>query len=118
MFWFENGWCLLNIAWRFSLITANSSLVYTYDVQAPGGRKLTNFDRILRLRVVDLKFTDERELHIVFENGDKLVVFDNPTMRSWWFYRYDGAQSLGRSAPVVWAADDAETEDDQFGYPL
>lgn len=111
MFWFENGWCLLNVAWRFAFISADHLTAYTYDVQAEGGRKAFDVDRILRLRIAELDFPDEWEMHLVFSNGDKLIIFDQPHMRSCWFYRYDGAHYDGRSAPVIWSVDDDEPED-------
>jgi len=117
MFWFKNGWCLLNVAWRFAYISADHLTAYTYDVQAEGGRKALEVDRILRVRITAIDFPDEWEMHLVFDNGDKLIIFDQPHMRSCWFYRYDGAQSDGRSGSVIWSIDDEEPEDvGRVGY--
>lgn len=111
MFWFQDGWCLFNVAWRFAYVSADGLTAYIYDVQADGGRKMFDVDRILRTRICRLEFPDDWELHIVFENGDKLIAFDQPHMRSCWFYRYDGAQAQPPKAPIVWFVDDAEPED-------
>ena len=117
MLWFENGRCLLNIAWRFAYISADHLTAYTYDVQAEGGRKALDIDRVLREQIADIEFPDEWEIHLLFENGDKIIVFDQPHMRSCWFYRYDGAQSNGRNAPVIWSVDDDDPEDvGRVGY--
>ena len=89
MFWFENGHCLLNVAFRFSFRAADSSLEYTYDVQAPGDRKALNVERILRHPIKIVEALDERQLALTFDNGDTLIVHDSPEMRSAWFYRYD-----------------------------
>jgi hypothetical protein len=117
MFWFENGWCLLNVAWRFAFVSADRLTAYTYDVQAEGGRKAFDIDRILCTRIVALEFPDDWELHLIFANGDKVIIFDQPHMRSCWFYRYASVQGAIPRAPVVWAIDDAEPEDvGRFGY--
>lgn len=117
MFWFENGWCLMNISWRFAYISADNITSYVCDVQAEGGRKAFDVDRILRNRIAEIDFPDEWEMHLVFENGDTLVVFDQPHMRSCWFYRYDGAQSDPPKTRALWAVDDDEPDDvGRIGY--
>jgi hypothetical protein len=109
MFWFENGHCLLNVAYRFDVRAADGSLAYTYDVQAPGGRKFLNVDTILRQRVVEVTSPSESLLVLAFENGDALTVHDNPRMRSAWFYRYDPEN---HDRPLLWAEDDLEWDED------
>jgi len=117
MFWFQNGWCLLNVAWRFAYVSADHLTAFTYDVKAEGGRKALEVDRILRKQISAIDFPDDWEMHLVFDNGDTLIIFDQPHMRSCWFYRYDGAQFDARSAPVVWSIDDEEPEDvGRVGY--
>jgi hypothetical protein len=112
MFWFENGWCLMNVAWRFAFISSDGRLAYHYDVSEEGGRKALDVSRILRRKIVRLEFPDEWELHLVFDNGDRLIVFDQPHERSCWFYRYDGAQAtIKPPGPAVWFVDDLEPED-------
>ncbi len=111
MFWFGNAWCLMNVAWQFAYVSADHLTSYTYDVQAEGGRKASEIDRILRVRIAEIDFPDEWQMQLVFENGDKLIVFDQPDMRSCWFCRYNGAPSDSRSAPVIWSVDDEEPED-------
>ena len=98
MFWFENGWCLLNIAWRFAFVSADRLTAYTYDVQADGGRKALDISSILRTRIISLEFPDEWELHLVFANGGKLIVFDQPHMRSCW---YSLRWRINRNVPVA-----------------
>lgn len=122
MFWFQNGRCLLNVAWQFAFASVDGTLAYIYDVQSAGGRKALDVDRILRARVARLEFPDEWELHMIFESGDRLIVFDQPHLRSIWFYRYDNERVVVPSAHVVWAVDDAEPAEmgriDYMGPPL
>src|ERR1700758_466462 len=89
MFWFENGWCLLNVAWRFAFISADRRLAYHYDVQDEGGRKALDVSRILRRKIAALEFPDEWELHIIFDSGDRLIILDQPHQRSCWFMHFD-----------------------------
>jgi hypothetical protein len=108
MFWFENGHCLLNVAYRFGFRSANGSVEYIYDVQAPGDRRFLNVDSILRHPIRVVKAFD-RQLALTFDNGDILIVHDNPKMRSAWFYRY---QPNNHNGPLIWFEDDVEGEDD------
>ena len=104
MFWFENGYCLLNVAYRFGFRSFDGSIEYVYDVQAPGPRKFLNVDTILRHRIKAVDALDERQLSLVFDTGDTLVIHDSPLDRSAWFYRYNP-----ESYPnLVWAVDDEE----------
>jgi hypothetical protein len=106
MFWFENGHCLLNVAFRFSFRSSDGSIDYVYDVQAPGDRKFLNVDAILRRPVHVVQALDERQLGLIFDTGDTLVIHDSPEERSAWFYRYDPKnRSLGH---LLWAVDDEE----------
>ena len=105
MFWFENGHCLLNVAFRFSFRSADASTSYVYDVQAPGDRKFLNVDSILRRRIASVEASDERQLTLLFESGDTLVVHDSPELRSAWFIRYDPTDHNGR---LIWGDNDLE----------
>ena len=105
MFWFESGHCLLNAAYRFSYRSADGSIGYVYDVQAPGNRKSLNIDSILRHRIAAVKALDERQLGLTFDTGDTLVIHDSPEQRSAWFYRYDPKYHRSR---LLWAVDDDE----------
>jgi hypothetical protein len=105
MFWFENGHCLLNVAFRFSFRSSDRSIEYVYDVQAPGDRKLLTVDSILRRTIRAVEALDERQLSLTFDNGNTLVVHDSPEERSAWFYRYD---PKNQSGPLLWAVDDEE----------
>jgi hypothetical protein len=105
MFWFENGRCLLNVAFRFGFRSADGSIDYIYDVQAPGNRKLLNLDSILRHRIVSVEALDERHLALTFDTGDALVIHDSPEERSAWFYRYDPQNHRGR---LLWSVEDDE----------
>lgn len=108
-FWFEDGHCLLNAAFRFSFLSADLSIDYVYDIQAPGNRKLFNIDPILRRSIIDVLAMDARRLALVFDNEDTLVIHDSPSMRSAWFYRYDPND---HNARVLWCDDDVEGDDD------
>jgi hypothetical protein len=105
-FWFENGHCLLNVAFRFELQSADRKFGYVYDVQAKGGRKFLNVDCLLRQKVSDVRAPNERQLEILFESGNTLIVHDNAQMRSAWFYRYN---PLDHNAALLWL------EEDEFG---
>ena len=109
MFWFENGHCLLNVAYRFGFRSADGATEYLYDVQAPGDRKLLAVDSILRRSVTRVEALDPRQLALVFDNGDTLVVHDGAQTRSAWFYRY---QPDNRDGPLQWVEDDIEGDDD------
>ena len=111
MFWFEGGCCLLNAAWRFAFISADGLTAYAYDIQADGGHKAFDVDRILRLRVTSIDFPDDWEMHLTFSNGDKLIIFDQPHMRSCWAYRWSAAPTLPQEASTLWFVGDDEPED-------
>lgn len=106
MFWFEDGHCL-NVAYRFGFHSADRSVEYVYDVQAPGDRKFLNVDSILRRSIRAVEALDERQLALTFDSGDTLVIHDSAKMRSAWFYRYQP-----NNGPPLWSKDDIEGEDD------
>lgn len=83
MFFFENGWQLLNVAHAFSYRSADGSVAYTYDIDGSS----TNIDvaRVLRERVIEVEVRDRDRLTLIFQNGDELTVHDLPKLRSWWF---------------------------------
>jgi hypothetical protein len=83
MFWFENENCLLNVADRFSFTSADKTVSYIYEIY--GAQKSLNLDRILRVKVADIRIITKDQLDLVFETGDILSVYDNPEFRSWWF---------------------------------
>jgi hypothetical protein len=83
MFFFENGWQLLNVAYAFSYRSADGSVDYTYAIDGVG--KSIDVDRILRERVVDVTVRAKDRLALTFANGDELIVHDTPQYRSWWF---------------------------------
>lgn len=87
MFFFENGWQLLNVAHRFSHQSHDKQISYSYETG--GGGNANQLDRLLRQRVSEVAVLTERELVLVFENGDELVVHDDPQIRSWWFMPVD-----------------------------
>lgn len=105
MFWFEDGHCLLNAAFRFSFRSSDRSIEYVYDVQAPGNRKFLYVDSILRHSIRAVDPLDERQLGLVFDTGDILVIHDSPEERSAWFYRYN---PKNHADPLLWAVDDEE----------
>ena len=106
MFWFEDGNCLLNVAFRFSCRASDSSFSYVYDVQAPGDRKFIVVDGLLRRSIAVVEAHDERHLDLIFDSGEVLQVHDSPEMRSAWFYRYDT-----KSRRVLWSVEDIEPEE-------
>jgi hypothetical protein len=113
MFWFENGYCLLNAAFRFSVRSADRAHEEVYDVQAPGDRKAVNFNQLLRRPIVSVEASGDRQLVLTFDSGAALVIHDDPRSRSAWFCRYNG-DALAGNAPtsVIWGEDDDEGEDD------
>jgi hypothetical protein len=113
MFWFENGYCLLNAAFRFSVRSADRSCEDVYDVQAPGDRKAVNLDQLLRRPIASVDASGERQLVLTFDSGVALIIHDDPRSRSAWFYRYNG-NALAANVPtsVIWSEDDEEGEDE------
>ncbi len=107
MFWFENGHCLANVAYRFSFESFDRSVSYVYDVQATGSKKYLNVDSILRRQVNAVNATNSDQLVLTFDNGDKLTIHNSPTMRSAWFYRYTPQDHDG---PLLWSVEDDEYE--------
>lgn len=87
MFFFENGWQLLNVAHRFSHRSHDRQVDYSY--QTGGEGNFNQLDRLLRERVSEVIILSERELILAFENGDELVVHDDPQVCSWWFMPVD-----------------------------
>ena len=83
MFFFENGWQLLNVAYAFSYRSADGAVAYTYEVECAGGT--IEVDRILRERITQVEVTARDRLAIIFANGDALTIHDTPEYRSWWF---------------------------------
>lgn len=104
MFWFENGHCLLNVAYRFEFESELPGQSYIYDVQAAGNRKFLCIEPILREQVKSVFALDERRLALGFDKG-KLIIHDSPRMRSAWFYRYDPRDHNG---PLQWFVEDEE----------
>jgi hypothetical protein len=83
MFFFENGWQLLNIAHSFSHYSSDGQVNYTYELY--GSAKKSEIDRLLRKRVVEVEIFAADQLALHFDNGDELVVHDDASTRSWWF---------------------------------
>src|SRR3954447_21182871 len=65
-FLFENGWQLLNIAYRFSHHSRDGAVSYTYETGGAGNAN--QLDRLLRERVSEVVVKSERELALVFGN--------------------------------------------------
>jgi hypothetical protein len=106
MFWFDNGHCLLNVAYRFEFLAATSSQSFIYDVQASGNRKFLCVDSILREKIKSVYALDNRRLAIEFKQG-KLIIHDSPEMRSAWFYRYD---PIDHNRQLLWFVEDEDRE--------
>jgi hypothetical protein len=106
-FEFENGHCLMNVAFQFEYRSADGTLTYVYDVQASGNRKTLNVDGILRRAIKSVDALDEHRLALTFDGGDILIAHDSATMRSVWFYRYD---PIDHDRPLLWCVADEEHE--------
>jgi len=83
MFFFENGWQLLNVAHAFSYRSVDGAVAYTYETE--GSCKSIEVDRILRERVTRVDVRARDRLALIFANGDELTIHDSPEYRSWWF---------------------------------
>ena len=83
MFYFQNGWQLLNVAHSFSHKSADGSVDYTFEIY--GTHKRLELDRLLRRIVVRVVVAARDRLALVFDNGDELIIHDDPKFRSWWF---------------------------------
>lgn len=83
MFWFNDGHDLLNVAYKCSYCSVDGSLAFEFDLF--GARKWINVDRILGESVASYTVLSKSELLLSFSNGDRLSVFDDPKIRSWWF---------------------------------
>lgn len=108
MFFFENGWQLLNVAHRFSHQSRDGTVNYTYDTG--GGGNTNQLDRLLRERVSEVVVQSERELALVFDNGDRLIVHDDLRVRSWWFMPVDDPAYPEKA--IAWGKSDQDGEDD------
>jgi hypothetical protein len=83
MFWFEGGLALLNVADRFSFKSIDGAVSFAYQIY--GDNKVMNVDRILRVKITNVRIVTKDQLDLIFQNGDVLSVYDNPEFRSWWF---------------------------------
>jgi len=83
MFWFDDEHALLNVADRFSFRSSDGSVDFEYEIY--GDQKIMNLDRVLRLKITQVRVASKDQLDLVFSNGDVLSIFDNPELRSWWF---------------------------------
>jgi hypothetical protein len=63
------------VADRFSFTSTDKSVNYTYEIYGP--QKALNVDRILRVKVTDVRIITKDQLDVVFETGDVLSVYDN-----------------------------------------
>jgi hypothetical protein len=108
MFWFENGRGLLNVADRFSYRSSDGAISYTYEIY--GSAKAANFDRIQRESIKRVNIVSKRQLDLIFVNGDKLTINDNPEFRSWWIFLRAPSSEPPKESPIVWAIGD----DDPF----
>ena len=79
----ENEHALLNVADRCSFKFADGTVNFSYEIY--GSHKSLNVDRILRVKVAEVRVVSKEQLDLVFENGDVLSIYDNLELRSWWF---------------------------------
>ncbi len=104
MFWFENERQLLNVAHSFSHCSADGSVSYTYQLY--GVSKRLELDRLLRRKVVGITVRARDRLALLFDNGDALIIHDDPEMCSWWFMPV--SQEPSPPNPSAWSSWDAE----------
>jgi hypothetical protein len=109
MFWFENERALLNVADRCSFKSADGTVNFSYEIY--GSHKSLNVDRILRVKVAEVRVVTKEQLDLVFENGDVLSIYDNLDLRSWWFL--GGRQDEPMTRRTSWSLhiEDWEPED-------
>jgi hypothetical protein len=109
MFWFENERPLLNVADRCSFKSADGTVNFSYEIY--GSHKSLNVNRILRIKVAEVRVVTKEQLDLVFENGDVLSIYDNLDLRSWWFL--GGRQDEPMTRRTSWSLhiEDWEPED-------
>ena len=109
MFFFNNGWGLLNVAHSFSLLDPRDpESSYKYEIYGPN--KSLAVDSILRERVVSAMPRDVDRLDLHFSNGRVLTVYDDPSMRSWWFMGGHSPDNWESSPPEIAALSDLEPD--------
>ena len=106
MFYFQDGWKLLNVAHSFSHRSADGTIDYTFEIYGP--RQTLQILRLIYQTVVRVDVRARDRLALVFDNGDELIIHDDPETRSWWFTRV-----LDPDDPtvVLWDMSDVEPED-------
>jgi len=82
MFFFNNGWAFLNVAFKFAIRMPGSAERYVYEIY--GEQKLALIDPILRKKVNNISVKSINQLDIEFENGYVLEIYDDPEICSWW----------------------------------
>jgi hypothetical protein len=82
MFYFNNGWAFLNVAFKFAVRAPHSESHYPYELY--GTTKLANIDPLLQQRIVRFTVASIERLDVEFENGFVLEVYDDPETCSWW----------------------------------
>jgi len=87
MFFFNNGRDLLNVANKFGYLSSDGRTSVVFEIF--GERKLLAVDDCLRKRIASCTVVSRDELCLIFENGARLSVFDDPKRCSWWFLRYE-----------------------------
>lgn len=83
IFYFNNGWSLLNVAHSFAHTCTAENIDYVYEIY--GEKKQLELDRLLRNKVDEVKIIGKDRLDLVFGTGDILSIFDSPEVTSWWF---------------------------------
>jgi hypothetical protein len=87
MFFFNNGRDLLNVANKFAYMSADQTINVVFEIY--GNKKLLAVDDLLRTKITAWEIISANELRLVFANGSKLSIFDDPEVTSWWFLRYE-----------------------------
>ena len=81
MFYFNNGWAFLNVAYKFALKSPEQDK-HVYEIY--GNRKLLHIDPILRCEITDVRISSIEQLDIQFSNNYVLEIYDDPDICSWW----------------------------------
>ena len=81
MFYFNNGWALLNVAYKFALKSPEKD---KNEYEIYGDSKLLHVDPILRKEIRAIKISSIDQLDIQFSNNYVLEIYDDPDICSWW----------------------------------
>ena len=104
MFYFENAWQLLNVAYAFSHRSTDGVIDYTYEIY--GAAKALQVERLILHKIVSVEVRARDQLVLRFDNGDELVILDDPNFCSWWFMPVQDLKRPDHSAGWSMSDDD------------